>query len=78
MAEEITIVKVSREISVKIASEEAVSGVVDLIINIIYYYRSLNKRSAIYMGNLDASQQSTPLISENKYIINLINILNTL
>ena len=55
MAEEITIVKVSREISVKIASEEAVSGVVDLIINIIYYYRSLNKRSTIYMGNLNIS-----------------------
>ena len=37
----------------EIASEEAVSGVVDLIIDIIYHY-SLNKRSAIYMGNLDA------------------------
>ena len=38
----------------KTALEKAVSGVVDLIINIIYYYRSLNKRSAIYIGNLDA------------------------
>ena len=54
MAEEITVVEVSGEISIKIASEEAVSKVVDLIIDIIYYY-SLNKRSAIYMGNLDIS-----------------------
>ena len=35
------------------ALKEAVSRVVDLIINIIYYHRSLNKRSTIYMGNLD-------------------------
>ena len=55
MAEEITVVEVSREISIETALEEAVSGVVDLIINIIYYYRSLNKKSAIYMGNLDTS-----------------------
>ena len=54
MAKEITIVEVPREISVKTALEEAVSGVVDLIINIIYYYCSLNKRSTIYIGNLDA------------------------
>ena len=54
MAEEITVVEVSGEISVKIALEEAVSGVVDLIIDIIYYYRSFNKRSIIYIGNLDA------------------------
>ena len=53
VAEEITIVEVSREISVKIISKKAVSGVVDLIINIIYYYHSLNKRSAIYVGNLN-------------------------
>ena len=53
IAEEITVVEVSREISVEITSEEAVSGVVDLIIDIIYYHRSLNKRSAIYIGNLD-------------------------
>ena len=53
MAEEITVVEVSGEISVETALEEAVSGVVDLIINIIYHYRSLNKRSVIYMGNLD-------------------------
>jgi hypothetical protein len=53
--EEITIVKVSRETSMEIASEKAVSGVVNLIINIIYYHRSLNKRSAIYIGNLDIS-----------------------
>ena len=49
VAEEITIVEVSRETSVEIALEEAVSGVVDLIINIIYYYHSLDKRSVIYM-----------------------------
>jgi hypothetical protein len=53
--EKITAVKVSREISMEIASEEVVSGVVDLIIDIIYYHCSLNKRSAIYIGNLDAS-----------------------
>ena len=40
----------------EIASEEAVSGVVDLIIDIIYYHYSLNKRSAIYIGNLNISQ----------------------
>ena len=55
MAKEITVVKVPGEISVEIALEEAVFRVVDLIINTIYYYRSLNKRSAIYIGNLDAS-----------------------
>ena len=49
MAEEITIVKVSRETSMEIASEEAVSGVIDLIINIIYYHHSFNKRSVIYI-----------------------------
>ena len=54
MAEEITVIEVSGEISVKTALEEAVSGVVDLIIDLIYYYRSLDKRSAIYIGNLDA------------------------
>ena len=36
------------------ALEEAVSKIVDLIIDIIYYYYSLNKRSTIYIGNLDA------------------------
>ena len=55
VAEEITVVKVPREISIETALEEAVSGVVDLIINTIYYYYSLNKRSTIYVGNLDAS-----------------------
>ena len=78
MAEEITIVEVSGETSMETALEKAVSGVVDLIIDIIYYHCSLNKRSTIYIGNLDANQQNTPLISKNKYIINLINILNTL
>ena len=55
VAEEITIVKISGEISVEIALKKAVSGVVNLIINIIYHYRSFNKRSAIYMGNLNTS-----------------------
>ena len=54
VAEEITVVKVSGETSIKTASKEAVSGVVDLIIDTIYYYRSLNKRSTIYIGNPDA------------------------
>ena len=54
VAEEITVIEVSGETSIKTASKEVVSGVVDLIIDIIYYHRSLNKRSAIYMGNLDA------------------------
>ena len=78
VAEEITIVKVFRETSVEIALEEAVFRVVDLIINTIYYHRSLNKKSTIYIKNPDASQQSIPLTSENKHIINLINIPNTL
>ena len=55
MVEEITVVEVSGETSIKIVLKEAVSRVVDLIIDIIYYHRSLNKRSTIYMGNLDAS-----------------------
>ena len=55
MAEEITVVEVSRETSVETTLEEAVSGVVDLIIDTIYYYRSLNKRSTIYIENLDTS-----------------------
>ena len=54
MAEEITRVKVSGKTSIKIALEEAVSKIVDLIINTIHHYHSLNKRSTIYMGNLDA------------------------
>ena len=53
MAEEITIVEVSGETSIEIALEEAVSGVIDLIIYIIYYYCSFNKRSVIYIGNLN-------------------------
>ena len=56
MAKEITIVEVSGETSVEIALEEAVSRVVDLIIDIIYHYYFFNKRSAIYIGNLDAGQ----------------------
>ena len=52
---EITIVEVSRETFIEITLEEAASRVVDLIIDIIYHYYSLNKRSAIYIGNLDAS-----------------------
>jgi hypothetical protein len=52
---EITIVNVFRETSIKTALEEVISKIVDLIIDIIYYHCSLNKRSAIYIGNLDAS-----------------------
>ena len=55
MAEETIVVKVSRETSIETALEEAVSKVVDLIIDIIYYHHSLNKRSTIYIGNLNAS-----------------------
>jgi hypothetical protein len=55
VAEEITIIKISREISMETALEEAVSKIVDLIIDIIYYHCSLDKRSAIYIGNLDIS-----------------------
>jgi hypothetical protein len=53
VAEEITIVELSGETSIKTTSEEAVSKVIDLIIDISHYHRSLNKRSAIYIGNLD-------------------------
>jgi hypothetical protein len=52
---EITIVEVSGETSIEITLEEVASGVVDLIIDIIYYHRSYNKRSVIYAGNLDTS-----------------------
>ena len=55
VAEEITVVDISGETSVKIALKEVVSGVVDLIINIIYYHYSFNKRSVIYVGNLNIS-----------------------
>ena len=53
--EEITTAKVSKKTSIKITLEEVVSKIVDLIIDIIYYHYSLNKRSAIYIRNLDAS-----------------------
>ena len=56
VAEEIIVVEVSGETSVEIALEEVVSGVVDLIIDIICYHHSLNKRSAIYIKNLDTGQ----------------------
>ena len=78
MAEEITIIEVSGGTSMEITLEEAVSKVVDLIINIIHHHHSLNKRSTIYIENLNINQQSIPLTSKNKYIINLINIPNTL
>jgi len=55
VVEGITVVEVSEKTSVETALEEVVSRVVDLIIDTIYYYRSLNKRSAIYIGNLDTS-----------------------
>ena len=53
MAEEITVVKISGETSIEITLKEVVSRVVDLIIDIIYHHYSLNKRSIIYVGNLD-------------------------
>ena len=55
VAEEITIVEISEETSMEITLEEAVSRVVDLIINIIYYYYSLDKRSVIHIGTLNIS-----------------------
>jgi hypothetical protein len=54
VVEEITTVKVSRETFIETALEEAVSKIVDLIIDIIHYYCFLNKRSTIYIKNLDA------------------------
>ena len=54
VAEKTTVVKVFRETFIEIALKEAVSRVVDLIIDIIHYYRSFNKRSVIYIKNLDA------------------------
>ena len=56
MAEEITEVEVFREIFIETALEKAVSKIVDLIIDIIHHHHSFNKRSAIYIGNLDVSQ----------------------
>ena len=53
IAEEITVVEVSGETFMETALEEVVSRVIDLIIDIIYHYRFFNKRSAIYVGNLD-------------------------
>ena len=55
IAEEITIVEVFRETFMEITLKEVVSRVINLIINIIYYYHSLNKRSTIYIGNLNIS-----------------------
>ena len=55
VAEEITVVEVSGETSIETALREAVSGVVDLIIDIIYYYYSFDKRSVIYIRNLNTS-----------------------
>ena len=55
MEEEIIIIEVFGEIFIKTASKEAVSRVVNPIKDIIYYHRFHNKRSAIYMGNLNAS-----------------------
>ena len=55
MAEEITVVEVSGETSIKITLKKAVSEVVDLIIDIIHHHCSLNKKSTIYMGNLNVS-----------------------
>ena len=55
VVEEITIVEVSGKTFIEITLKKAVSRVVDLIIDIIYYHRFFNKRSAIYMGNLNIS-----------------------
>ena len=55
VAEEITVVEVSEETFMELTLKEAVFGVVNLIINIIYHYCFFNKRSAIYVGNLDIS-----------------------
>jgi hypothetical protein len=55
VVKEITIVKVSRETSIETASEEVVFKIVNLIIDIIYYHHSLDKRSAIYIESLNAS-----------------------
>jgi hypothetical protein len=53
VVEEITIIKVSGETFINTTLEEVVFGVIDLTIDIIYYHYSFNKRSAIYIGNLD-------------------------
>jgi hypothetical protein len=55
ISEEITVVEVSGKTSMEIALKEAVSKVVDLIIDKIYHHYPLNKRSAIYIGNLDTN-----------------------
>jgi hypothetical protein len=55
VVEKITIVELSRETSIEITSEKAVSRVVDLIIDISYHHHSLDKRSTIYIENLNAS-----------------------
>ena len=56
VVEEITIVKISGETSIEIALEEVVFRVIDLIIDMIYYHRFLNKRSIIYIGNPNTGQ----------------------
>jgi hypothetical protein len=55
IVKEITVIEASRETSIEIALEEAVSKMVDLIIDTIYHHRSFNKRSAIYIGSLDTN-----------------------
>ena len=55
IAKEITIVEVSRETFIKTTLKEAVFRVIDLIINIIYYYYSFNKRSTIYIENINTN-----------------------
>ena len=47
VVKEITIVEVSKETFIEIALEEIAFGVVNLIISIIYYSYSYNKRSII-------------------------------
>jgi hypothetical protein len=53
VVEEITIVELSKKTSMETTLEEAVSKIVNLIIDTNYHHHSLNKRSAIYIGNLD-------------------------
>ena len=55
VAEKITVVKVSGKTSAEIALKKAAFRVVDLIIDRIYYHHSLNKRSTVYIENLDTS-----------------------
>jgi hypothetical protein len=54
-AKEITIVEVSKKTSIEITLEEAASGVIDLVVGVIYHHRPYNKKNAIYAENLDTN-----------------------